>query len=321
MATSKHTVIYDSGTNRHKLLKIMLSDDGSYYATCPYHPSDRVRVWKATINYANLARRQGDDPIELAVVEDDKHRLKLSHHPDGFVQFSGYNIRSGRNADGSPKGIGLVSFPLHRPTAGPAFGLTVQNPAAFKLADAERDSDIIFKRNELFMAEQDNGLIIETYYFRPEWRRFIKLHHGHPIIILRHPSGALLELRVCTPPANNWSTGFMGIDLWPAPIKFGVAESGFAMSSPTGSLRQNEDGELEGDALFAVYPPPTSDFNQTLMLTAFPPRDDPPYRDGEPGPTEDSMTQAVRAVRRYSSGADRAQAEPPLDLPGGSKEY
>src|SRR6185312_16257931 len=114
---AKYTVVYESGNSRHKLLKVMLSDDGSYYATCPYHDSDRVDLWKGTINYANPSRRRGDKPIELAVLEDDKHRLKLSHHPDGFVQFSGHGVRSGRNKDGSPKGVGLMSFPLSRPTA------------------------------------------------------------------------------------------------------------------------------------------------------------------------------------------------------------
>lgn len=208
MADAKYTVVYDTGSSRHKLLKVILSNDGSYYATCPYHDSDRVELNKRTINYANPSRRSGDDPIELAVLEDDQHRLKVSHHPDGFVQFSGHGIRSGRNPDGSPKGLGLMSFPLSRPTAGPAFGLSVQNPAAFKQADAQRDSDIVFKRDELFLAREDTGLIIESYYFRPEWRRFVKRHFGHPIVLLRHPSGALLELRVCTPPANSWSTGF-----------------------------------------------------------------------------------------------------------------
>jgi len=97
---------------------------------------------------------------------------------------------SGRKPDGSPKGIGLVSFPLSRPTAGPSFGLTVQNPAAFKLADAERSSDVVFKRDELFMSQSDNGLIAEIYYFRPEWRRFVKARHRYPVMLLRHPSVA-----------------------------------------------------------------------------------------------------------------------------------
>jgi hypothetical protein len=31
--------------------------------------------------------RDGVLPIEIAVIEDDAHRIKLSHHRDSFVQF------------------------------------------------------------------------------------------------------------------------------------------------------------------------------------------------------------------------------------------
>jgi hypothetical protein len=70
------------------------------------------------------------------------------------------------------------------------------------------------------------------------------------------------------------------------------------MSSPTGSIRHNDSGELEADALFASYPPLTDEVAQTIAFTAFAPRDDPPYREGEAGPTEDDMTRTVRAARR-----------------------
>lgn len=58
--------------------------------------------------------------IEVAVLDDDEQRLKVSHHPDGFLQFSGNEIRSGREATGAPNGIGIVSWPLHQPTLGPS---------------------------------------------------------------------------------------------------------------------------------------------------------------------------------------------------------
>jgi hypothetical protein len=44
--------------------------------------------------------------------------VKFSYHPDGFVQFSSasnYKIKSGRNLDGSPKGLGVLSWPLSNP--------------------------------------------------------------------------------------------------------------------------------------------------------------------------------------------------------------
>ena len=309
MRTAKYTVIYDTGVSRHKLLKLMLRSDGSYFATCPYHRSDRVLLSKRTINYANPQRRSGDQPLELAVLEDDAHRLKLSHHPDGFVQFSGNGIKSGRNPDGSPKGIGIVSFPLARPTAGPAFGLTVINPTAFREAGPSRLTDIVFAQSELFMAKEDNGLIVESYYFAPEWRRFVKLRGGLPTISLRHPSGALLELRVCPPPGNDWQTGFLGIDLWPAPVRLGRGDSGFAMSSPTGKLRYNDHGELEAEALAATFPALPDNVLVVPVALAFPPREDPSYRKGQLGPSEDDLTQAVRLGRRVLGVPSPARAQ------------
>jgi hypothetical protein len=171
------------------------------------------------------------------------------------------------------------------------------NPTAFKEADAASRSDITFNKGDLFMASEDNGLIIEAYYFSALWRRFVRMHGGVPIVLLRHPSGAILELRVCPPPNNNWRTGFLGVDLWPAPVSLGNESSGFAMSSPTGELRYNEKKELESTALFAYYPPDI-DTSITPMALAFPVRDDPPYKEGDPSPTEDNLTDAIKIARR-----------------------
>src|SRR2546423_12523824 len=65
---------------------------------------------------------------ELATLDDDERRLKISHHPDGFLQFSGQGIRSGRDENGNPKGLGTHSFPLNLPTLGPSFGIEFSNP-------------------------------------------------------------------------------------------------------------------------------------------------------------------------------------------------
>src|SRR5581483_1511906 len=216
--------------------------------------------------------------------------------------FSGYGIRSGKKADGSPKGLGIYSFPLTRPTAGPTFGLSVLNPAAFKQAGPPRRNDVVFREQDMFMSVDDTGLIVEAYYFSPEWRRFGYNRDGGMKMLLRHPSGALLDLRVGRSARADWGTVFMGLDLFPAPIKFGSAASAFVLSSPT-QLREYENGELEGEALYASYPPWTDDIRGTPMSLAFRPREDPPYRKGELGPTEDEITMAVREAM-----ARRAQA-------------
>lgn len=209
MATSRYTIIFEeTDGKRYKLCRVLLTSDGSYFVTCPYHRSEKVFLSKLRVNYANPSKRFRDPPIEYSIVDDDDHRIKLSHHPDGFVQFSGAGVVSGRNPDGSPKGLGLTSWPLKNPTAGPACGVTIQKPTAFMEADAPSKEDIVFRGADLYRSEKDNGLIIESYYFPAAWRRFVRNGVHGPIIWLRHPTNAILELRVCMSPHDNWETGF-----------------------------------------------------------------------------------------------------------------
>ena len=74
---------------------------------------------KARVNYS---RDQMDIPfeeaVELASLDDDDRRLKLSHHPDGFVQFSGEGVLSGRDPNGAARGMGVMSWPLAAPVRG-----------------------------------------------------------------------------------------------------------------------------------------------------------------------------------------------------------
>lgn len=277
MATARYTIIYERDRNRYKLVRVLIGNDGSYYVTCPYHVSEKVSLTKRSVNYPNPDSRAEDAPTKLAVLEDDDHRLKLSHHPDGFVQFSGHGVRSGKHEDGTPKGLGLQSFPLDRPTAGPAVGVTILGPTAFEVARKERPGDLVFRQADMLSADTDTGLIVELYYFAGLWRRFVRVRDGAPTIQLRHPSGANIELRVCPGPSEPWGTGFIGVDVWSAPIKFGDAASGFAMSSPTQLVGRNERGELEAQALIASYPGIPSAAAPFLQSIAFPVRDDPAY--------------------------------------------
>ncbi len=197
MATNRYTIIFEEtdGT-RYKLCRILLTSDGSYFVTCPYHQSDKIFLGRLHINYANPKKRANDPPIEYAIIDDDdEHRVKLAHHPDGFVQFSGQGIVSGRHPDGSAKGLGLKSWPLNLPTAGPACAITIQRPTEFRIADTPSKEDIIFYGNDLYRTDIDNGIIIEMYYFTGMWRRFVRRGANGPIICLRHPSDAILELR------------------------------------------------------------------------------------------------------------------------------
>lgn len=286
MATARYTVVLETEAKRRKLCRILLSSDGSYYVTCPYHESDRVSVSKRVVNYVKPNLHASDPSLEIATVVDDDHRLKLSHHPDGFVQFSGHGIVSGRNADGTPKGMGIQSWPLTRPTAGPACAVTVLNASAFREAKAPSPTDILFVADDLYRTQADNGFVVEMFYFPSHWRRFVRTGPRGPILWLKHPSGAIIELRVCMSPQDKHA-GFVGVDMWACPVRFGDAESGFALSSPTGNLSYNEDELLEAEALYAAYPAIDESTSAIPIALAFRPRDDPSYTKGGPSPSLD----------------------------------
>ncbi len=81
--------------------------------------------------------------------------------------------------------------------------------------------------------------------------------------------------------------GFVGVDMWACPVRFGDAESGFALSSPTGNLSYNEDELLEAEALYAAYPAIDESTSAIPIALAFRPRDDPSYTKGGPSPSLD----------------------------------
>src|ERR1700730_5165226 len=100
----KFTILFEAGGDRFKVTKIWFGADGSYYVTCPYHPAQRAHLFVRTINYNDPA--PPNRPSQLlteAVALDDRKRIKLSHHPSGFLQFSGQGIISGKNRDGTAK--------------------------------------------------------------------------------------------------------------------------------------------------------------------------------------------------------------------------
>ena len=87
MPTARYTVVCErQDAGRNKLCRLMLSDDGSYFVTVPYHRSDKGFLRKRRVNYANPMAALRVEPQEVALLEDDDDRLKLSHHPSGFVQ-------------------------------------------------------------------------------------------------------------------------------------------------------------------------------------------------------------------------------------------
>ncbi len=87
---------------------MLIGQDGWYYVTLPYHESGRTLLFKHVINYASSENHLTlEDAQELGLLKDDDARLKFAHHPDGFLQFSGTGVLSGRHPlTGEPKGLG-----------------------------------------------------------------------------------------------------------------------------------------------------------------------------------------------------------------------
>ena len=129
--TATHTLAYADGEVTTDLCKIIFGGDGSYFVTAPYHPHDRAIIAKFTVNYAHEDQFFPlDEAVDIGVLEDAEQRLKLSHHPDGFLQFSGHGVVSGRDEAGKIRGIGVKSWPLYEPTLGPSFSVAFSSPVA-----------------------------------------------------------------------------------------------------------------------------------------------------------------------------------------------
>lgn len=142
--TVDYTIAYDDGNATYDLCKVLFGGDGSYYVTAPYHPQDRAVAAKVVVNYAAPEGLMTlGESKELAVVDDDKRRLKLSHHPDGFLQLSGEGITSGRDETGAPKGMGTFSWNFLQPTLGPSWQLIFFDPAV-RAANGEPATDCGF---------------------------------------------------------------------------------------------------------------------------------------------------------------------------------
>src|SRR5438552_2891197 len=125
MPPGKYTIVFESRAGRCKLFKMWYGSDGSYYVTVPYHSARKAVLFKQTVNYVTSVPKTVDGgdliPADQAIdiASSDDTRIKLSHHPDGFLQFSGAGVLSGKNADGSIRGIGIQSWPLAAGCRGP----------------------------------------------------------------------------------------------------------------------------------------------------------------------------------------------------------
>lgn len=197
------------------------------------------------------------DVMDSAGLDDENRGLKLSHHPDGFLQFSGDGVVSGLDADGQPRGVGVMSWAFARPAFGPSFGLSIFNVHRFAADPGGRPEDVVFSEEEIHPIPGWTSLHVEGYYLPPLWRRFTQLTpQGDYRLQLAHPSGAVLTLKVTLAPSDCAVPGLIGLECYTDYGEHGAVgdDAGLIISGSTGNLRR-EDGHLLGDGIYAIVPP------------------------------------------------------------------
>lgn len=154
MATVKIniTVLDETGEYR-KLFKIIPYSSGGFAIVLPrFVDSQTGRLEKTLVTYENFGTH-----IETKRDESEQYSardiVKFSYHPDGFVQFSSATnnrIVSGRNSDGTAKGLGVVSWPLSNPiSTGPSMSITLWGLDKFvKEIPTKVDSRFVFETKE-----------------------------------------------------------------------------------------------------------------------------------------------------------------------------
>jgi hypothetical protein len=168
----------------HKITKFVAYKEGGFAILTPYHNARSGCLAILPVDY----RKTGEFEVghQEATEFSAADRVKLSYHPDGFVQFSseiGGTIISGKDhTTGQPKGIGLMTNPLARPiSSGPTFGLTIWGLDQFeRLREGEKNT-IIFEETDWYYRgcspSEANGWDIEFFVF-PEryWLAARKKH-------------------------------------------------------------------------------------------------------------------------------------------------
>ncbi len=256
MAYGNYRILYQKDGLTYKLCRVSFSKDGSYFVTAPYHPFDKAALMILTVNYATQHMLVAmEDAVDIASLDDDRKRLKLSHHVSGLVQFSGEGVISGVNEEGKIKGIGVQSWPLYEPMGGPAFGLVIRGVEQFERHDGFPGQACVFQHHDLTPVPGADCLHLEGHYFSPSWRRFISTDaDGSKSISVLHPAAVVVRLRTIFASERCDLPGFIGLELYTTASNLDDNQAGFTLSGSTGNLRENEKGQTLADGIFCVYP-------------------------------------------------------------------
>jgi hypothetical protein len=252
----KFTLVLHDGNKAYKIVKIAFYGNGGFCIFAPYHSAKKGLLVKLKFDYRlrnqNISR---DECLEYTA--DDK--VKLSLHPDGFVQFSGLNknIISGRDkVTGKPKGLGLMSNPLNQVIkSGPTFGITLWGINEFnEYIKSEKDEQIIeFQESDYYYrncTKDWNGYIIEGFLFERNVLPYVIKVQDKQLLKIKHFNfeipGTIFIHRIIPYYSKDY---IIGLIISRTKIYF-ESKSGFILNSPSQIV-----DKTTAIGLFALYPP------------------------------------------------------------------
>lgn len=152
MSADINISVIDNANRAISLFKMLPYKSGGFGVVLPRLNERQIgRLEKTFVDYTNYG-------TYIKVKRDETQQysasdiVKFSYHPDGFVQFSSATndrIVSGRYEDGTPKGLGLISWPLSDPiVTGPSMTVSFHGLEGFAEAKPSRvDSRYAFETN------------------------------------------------------------------------------------------------------------------------------------------------------------------------------
>jgi hypothetical protein len=247
-------IVFNAESSIYKICRVAFGRDASLYVMPFYHGLESATLVKIIVNYTK--NEVTEEILEAGHSNSSNGRIKLSHHPDGFVQFSGGGLTSGIDrSTGNARGIGVNSYPLDRAARGPNFGMVFGPISNFeKLRSGDR-YQLQFRQKEVEVPSTEAlCFFLEGHVFPYQWRRFVRRVDDIPYIDVSHPAGASLRLKVLYPPDDWGLSYFVGIEMYALPTNTGTEPTFCSFSGATGHLRKNDDGDVIADAIHCFYP-------------------------------------------------------------------
>jgi len=224
-----------------KVTKIVGYREGGLGLLAPYHSARSGVLTKTLVDYSAGGRRVAGEDMELFSAGD---RVKLSYHPDGFVQFSGERsgrIVSGKDPrSGEPRGLGIMANPMDAPVmTGPSFGISAWGLEDFLVQEGRPRGDLlVFEQDDFVYDHCDVNtwgsygieFFIFTMYFQPFVRQVGRTRFELPLWHNQfHSIGRSFNFKVVRLGQQPY---FLGAICLRRPALGPDAKSGWAIGSP-----------------------------------------------------------------------------------------